>query len=389
MAGEVAGFWSYVHADDACDGGRVLALSRKLRDEYQLQTGDEIDIFVDRESLEWGAEWNQRISSAIEGTTFFIPVITPRYFRSQECRRELLKFAREADRLGLKQLLMPVYWVSVVELENEPQLSSDEAISLVARFQWEDLREARLEDETSSSFRKAVARLAGELALRTARVATPAVGITSSDLVTEDAELEEEDDDRPGFLELVVSGEEAVAKLNQTLEALAAEINIVGMLANGATDQINAPDARTLGAKARLQIAENLAYELTGPAQNIERLGHEYASVLIALDPAVHAYLDIAETNEEGTVEESLIRNQFLKTVLGIAEVADGALRAIEVLVETMKGSAKISRSLRIPIRRIQTGLRGMLDGRALIEEWGRRATEIQDRIQSSGANSN
>lgn len=377
--GDVAGFWSYVQADDAGDGGRILALSRKLRDEYQLQTGDEIDIFVDRESLEWGTEWNQRISTAIEGTTFFIPVITPRYFRSEACRRELLKFAREADRLGLRQLLMPVYWITVPELENEPQLSSDEAISLVARFQWENLRDIRLEDETSGPYRKAVARLASELANRTAFVTGPLAAAAGASVTSEHLGFEEDDDDGPGFLELAVSGEEAVAKLNQTLTDLAAEITVVGNLANRTVDQINVADRHASGAKERLRIAESFADALTGPAENIERLGHDYASVLMTLDPSVHAYLDIAGTPGATTREETIQRSEFVATILGIAQVADQSLLAIEVLIQSLKSGARVSRSLRNPIKRIQTGLRGMLDGKALIEEWGRRAADIQN----------
>src|SRR4051794_7109392 len=95
-----AGFWSYVHADDESDGGRILSLAGHLRSQYRLKTADELELFLDRDSLSWGEEWEARIDEAIAGTTFFIPVITPSYFKSQPCRQELLKFTREASRLG-------------------------------------------------------------------------------------------------------------------------------------------------------------------------------------------------------------------------------------------------------------------------------------------------
>jgi len=103
MPDEVAAFWSYVRLDDESDDGRILFLAKNLRSQYRLQTADELSLFVDRESLEWGTEWSRRIAEAIAGTTFFIPIITPSYFKSEACRRELLKFTREASRLGLEQ----------------------------------------------------------------------------------------------------------------------------------------------------------------------------------------------------------------------------------------------------------------------------------------------
>src|ERR1700679_2942248 len=130
--GEAAGFWSYVRKDDEGDYGRIRALADDVRARYEIQTGgDPLDLFLDRESIQWGDAWKQRLDTAIAGTTFFIPVITPSYFRSEACRHELLKFAREAERLGLTQLLMPIYWVRVPALDEDPKKSSDNAIQIV------------------------------------------------------------------------------------------------------------------------------------------------------------------------------------------------------------------------------------------------------------------
>jgi TIR domain len=382
MAGEVAGFWSYVQLDNAADGGRVLSLARRLRDEYRLQTADEIEIFVDRESLTWGTEWAQRINEAIAGTTFFIPIITPSYFRSQACRNELLKFALEAKRLGLEQLLMPVYWVTVAELEDDPEGSTDEAISLVARYQWEDLREARLEDEDSSAFRKAVARLARELASRAAEVTAPlansAVQIPNEGDLEAKAGLIHEEDTEPGFLDVAAAGEDASLELNGILQRLAAEIEVVAQLTHDATQQVNDANERNLGMRDRLAIAESLASRLLDPAEKIERLGHRYIVVLSTMDAAIHAFLDAAGALE-GTEEAAVSRDEFLKTIQFIARSADEAVNQVQAMVEAMKESAKISRSLRVPLQRIRTGLQGMLDGQALIDEWGRRAAEIEE----------
>src|SRR4051812_13855319 len=95
------GFWSYVHADDQAEGGRILALAHHLQEEYALLTGDKLRLFLDRDDLRWGDEWREKLDHALAGVTFFIPIVTPRYFASQECRAELLAFESRARNVGL------------------------------------------------------------------------------------------------------------------------------------------------------------------------------------------------------------------------------------------------------------------------------------------------
>lgn len=158
MAGQDAvGFWSYVHADDEADDKRITNLARRLISCYGLTTGRKLELFVDRESIIWGEAWRERIDNAIAGTTFFFPIITPRYFDSQECRRELLKFVSESRRRGVERLLLPIYYIEVEALEHEP---SDEVMAIVAKRQWEDVKDIRLVEESSAGHRVAVNRLA-------------------------------------------------------------------------------------------------------------------------------------------------------------------------------------------------------------------------------------
>ncbi len=109
----VAGFWSYAHDDDILDGGAILELAHAIEEEYNLLSGEPLELFVDRSSIAWGDKWRERIDSALSQTTFFIPIITPRYFTRTECRRELLEFAGKAKSLGVDELLLPILYVEV------------------------------------------------------------------------------------------------------------------------------------------------------------------------------------------------------------------------------------------------------------------------------------
>jgi len=269
--------------------------------------------------------------------------------------------------------------------KGDPAESADEAIRLVCRYQWQDLRTVRLEDEDSSAFRKAVSGLARELAARAVKVTntihdipeaadsavgiallgdrTPARAVSSTD---------EDNDDAAGVLEKLAVSEDAMPKLGEIMEEMTPQIEKVGQLVSSAVEEMQAADARGQGMKARLVITERLARRLDEPADRIEDLGHRYAAVLTELDPGVHTWLDLAAHD---AYEDEFI--QLLQTIRSFATTADSALSELDVLLHEMNEAAKFSRSLRPPLRRMRTGLRGVLDGRAIIDDWGRRADDI------------
>lgn len=154
------GFWSYAHADDKAERGRILDLSGRLADQFQLLTGDSIDIFIDRSSLEWGDAWRSTISEAIASAAFFIPVITPTYFRRTECRRELQEFIGHARSLGLQELVLPIIYVDVEAFDDS---NSDTLVAQVAAIQGIDWRELRVLDPDSAPYVQAIDRAAQHL----------------------------------------------------------------------------------------------------------------------------------------------------------------------------------------------------------------------------------
>ena len=155
------GFWSYVHSDDEADGQRITRLARDVSAQFEMLTGESLDLFLDKDAIRWGEEWRSTIDSSLATIAFFIPVLTPRYFMSAECRRELQFFAREASRLGIRELLLPVLYVDVPALHDEN--APDDLVALVRTFQWEDWRDLRFVDVTGEAYRRGVARLAARL----------------------------------------------------------------------------------------------------------------------------------------------------------------------------------------------------------------------------------
>lgn len=369
MTVDAVAFWSYVRDDDTAEDGRIGRLADQLRSEYELITGEKLSVFVDREGIEWGDQWRARIDQALAGTTFFIPIVTPRFFNSSECRRELLTFAGTARSLDLEELILPIYYASVAALESGEALR-DEAMSLIAARQWEDWRDARLEDHASSMFRRSVNKLATRLALVAARVRDrPDVGPRfPSGVVTQEVE---ERGEPPGVVDLLAKGEEALPKLGPLMASSGEIVKSIGSLMERATRRIEESDSRGKGYAGRLTVSRQLAEELEDPASQLERLGEEFASLLVDIDPAILTIVRLVEADPNQYETSSEIRELFgsIKEMVGAAREA---AISTEELVAQLESTTTLSRDLRKPVRRMQAGLRGFLDGRAVFEEWGK-----------------
>lgn len=156
---EYDAFWSYTHEDNDRSDGRVLGLATALKDEFAVTTADELELFLDRTSLKWGDVWRERIDRALGSAPFFIAIVTPKFVRSEECRKELIAFSGEAKSRGFDRLLLPILYIDVPGLSED---SDDEVLALIARTQFVDWTKLRLLDPKDPKVLQAI----NELALR-------------------------------------------------------------------------------------------------------------------------------------------------------------------------------------------------------------------------------
>jgi hypothetical protein len=163
------GFWSYAHQDNQLDRGHLIGLAEAVASEFELMTGEELGLFVDSERIEWGDEWRRAIDTSVPISVFFIAVITPRYLRSAECRREFVAFLEVLATGSSHRFLLPILYTdtpAIVDRNND-----DEIAVAVRRTQYEDWRDLRLAGHDSPDYRRAVHRMADRLVtiLRRAR----------------------------------------------------------------------------------------------------------------------------------------------------------------------------------------------------------------------------
>lgn len=183
--GSGAVFWSYAHEDDRLDSGLIAGLAQRLVAEYSLITGGDLKLFIDRD-ISWGEEWRRRIDGALTETTFFIPVLTPRYFTRPECRREMIAFHGNVSSLGVGELLLPILYASVADFTSE---NSDELVAIASRYQCVDWTQLRLDGADAPSYRKAVHNLARRLVEVGAEIAERQIGRETAVLDGESTDL--------------------------------------------------------------------------------------------------------------------------------------------------------------------------------------------------------
>jgi formylglycine-generating enzyme required for sulfatase activity len=162
-------FVSYVHIDDEYHGGAITEFRQKLSLAVRVITGVDFEVFQDRDGIDWGQNWRQTLDAALDEVRFLIPILTPSFFGSQECRRELRAFLEREAAVGRNDLVLPIHYVTCSVLEDVEKRRDDQLACALAQRQHRDWRELRHEPFTSLKVRRALEELALDIERALAR----------------------------------------------------------------------------------------------------------------------------------------------------------------------------------------------------------------------------
>lgn len=364
---KLQGFRSYVHADNQAEGERISRLARDVAGQFEMLTGEPLELFLDKDAIKWDEDWRGKINSSLASVAFFIPVMTPRYFMSPECRREMQFFARRATSLGIKELVMPLLYMDVPSLHNET--TDDDLIKLVRTFQYEDWRELRFADSVAEGYRRGIARLAERLveANRQMERANPTIVASQSQAEVLSDEIV---DDSPGFLDRAARAEETLPKLTETLRAISQDIDLVGQIAREATADIQRGEGQGQGFAARLLVARRMARQLIEPTERIWSFSNEFASQFHEVDEGFRAIIERAPTEVQQSPESEIAICNFFNTVRAMSEAAHEGLNSTQGMVDSITPLEATSRDLRPVLRRLRQGLTTLVEAREVSDEW-------------------
>lgn len=156
-------FLSYATIDDLHDQGKLTQLRNRLSLGVRVQTGKEFHIFQDRQDIQWGEPWMERLRESLEDVVFLIPIITPSYWASGWCREELKLFLERERALGRNDLVLPIYYRTCPILEDVSLLNQDELASSIKERQMEDWRQLRSEPLDSPRVIEKIERMAEQI----------------------------------------------------------------------------------------------------------------------------------------------------------------------------------------------------------------------------------
>jgi len=124
------GFWSYSHQDDDWSRRELTALREHVRSELNLALGEDVRIWQDV-AIPYGSKWETTIINALDEASFFIPIITPRFFRSEFCVKELSIFRERENKLGRENLIFPIQFADISDLRDDELPFRDAAESIL------------------------------------------------------------------------------------------------------------------------------------------------------------------------------------------------------------------------------------------------------------------
>lgn len=349
-------FWSYVHADNHAEGERIARLATDLKREYEMIAAAELELFIDRDAIRWGEDWKRRIDDAVAGAGFFVPIITPRYFQSNECRRELMYFHEQAALTGAEQLLLPILYLDVPELARPDDLT-DAPMRLIAHIQRMDWRPIRLLEPESTPYRAGVNAMARRLQAVVQELTAAAqlrVPPQPSDHTTREGRSARRALDRE-VRAANLDGE--LSRWRETLDASAPVQSTIHDRVSDALDASHASDYRGDGAPGRVRVAATLAQELQAPAARIADLGLQAAEVLRRIDALV--------TGPAGTTVDDLPAELY-----ALSESSRSIHASLDAHVARVDRIAKNARVLRPVLRDLQRALQGFADAQAIYDDW-------------------
>lgn len=304
-------FWSYAHDDNVHDHGRILRLADAIQHELALLIESPPSFFVDRTSIGWGDAWRRVIDNALAETAFFVAVATPRYVTRPECRKELLTFEGRARSAGLTELVLPILYVDIPDLDVD---SRNEVTAIIARTQWADWTALRIADEASAEYRGAVNLLAVRILELVKRVAEQRVAFDVADGLTP------ESSENGGLAELIARAEGLWPEWEEAV--VAEEVANSQHLAVQRTfsDRRRRLEEQRAGAGVILSTFQEQARATLPLEKTSFALAQVYNSKTIELDPVVQACIDQAKANPAMLPLVDELRTKVEEAVIQIRE---------------------------------------------------------------------
>jgi hypothetical protein len=353
------GFISYARKDNEDFADVVDKLKQQLEGRFHAATGRKLTIFLDRESIEWGADWRSSIRGSVQAATFFIPVVTMRYFESSACREELLAFYENASQLGVTQLILPIVLTGAGEISSE---DPRDEVKLIESLNYKNIEDAWLDGYDSPSWARALQGMVSALKK----------GLESAEEALDQRETFSDEDGNKGATtadfssegaDVIALGEAFEEATKLTQEALAS-INAFGESADA---NMGGVDLSTMPAAQQQVVLTRVANGLRQPAESLASKGAALEKRVTAIDAQLRAVIEEMRTIDAVMAEEQL---QSLTSALSGSDDLTGALNQMNQIVQVLRFAAMTNVSLRRAVQPAIQGIQSIATAMSTFESW-------------------
>jgi hypothetical protein len=367
------GFLSYVRLDDKAENGRIVQLSKDIADQFGLMSSSRLEIFVDKMAIGWGDDWRNRISEALNQGTFFIPIITPRYFESSACIWELQEFNSTAEALGLEALLKPILYIDFDDFNSEEP--SNEYVKMIKNYNFVSWTDLRFEDRDSGTYRRAVANLAKELMNSSQLVESRQLKVlpfSNPPSITDNSSnsrntITSDDENDSGILEEFMNLENIITSLPGYIDEIGNLLESSSNTLAEYTSEIHNQDINQLSFAARLAIMKKANAAVVPVVDKLYVKCNEYLKDFLILDSCIKKLKILYSTTEKTLIDTY---NHFLNNTLTIAKKIIETGSVMEELVRTIRSVESISSELRPTLKKYRQAVQIFVDTRDLALNW-------------------
>lgn len=157
-------FWSYAKLDDK-KPRKLTGLRKTFKISLDQTVGYETQIFVDIDNLKWGDTWYEKLDKLVSDSELFLPIMSPSYFNSKMCMREL-NWA-----ISRNKRIVPIYYrdcpsgMHCTFKENNDENKELNVVSAkISEYQYKDFRKFRNKKLSSEEVQNFLDEVAADIA---------------------------------------------------------------------------------------------------------------------------------------------------------------------------------------------------------------------------------
>lgn len=351
-------FLSYCHDDDDYLGGAIVRFAKAIVRSYQFQFPGRLNLFIDKESINWGEDWRRAIDQGVEATHFFIPAVTPSYVYSQACREEFLKFYGRFEGERSENILSLIWQDFTPAREAMPD---DPVMKAIDKHQYQSVEDLKWIEEGSGAYREKVAKVVSRL--RNVIVnAQEKPASQAADEADQDSE-----DEGVGLIEIAEKIDRTAPSVIEATGRLIGHIEDITRIMN------SHPAPQSAKPAALVKWSADMAARTAGAVKSIKVETANISTAWESVFDASRSYITLLKDFPEGDLKSSSV-NGFEETLLSLKRSFPTPGQFSE-----MRNSVTVLRSLSPRLQPIATAFEGVM---GLFESMDTMTRDLVEQIR-------